>query len=638
MNIDTVHIQITAAPPANAGNPVGICTGANTTLNASGGVTYSWSPSSGLSSTIISNPIAAPITSTQYTVTVTDAIGCTGTDTVTVSVYPLPSANAGVDQSVCLNLTVTLNGSGGLNYSWSPAATLSSSSIPNPIATPLATTTYTLLVSDANNCQNTDSMIVTVNALPNIVAGNGGSVCSGSTFGLSAAGGVSYSWSPVASLTNPNISNPIATVNATTTYTVTGTDANTCVNTDTVQLTANPLPLANAGVDVDICSGTSTTLNGSGGISYLWNPAASLSANNISNPVATPLSTTTYTVTVSDALGCTGVDSVVVNVHLLPNVNAGLDDTLCLGNSIQLQGSGAQIYSWSPASSLNGASLQNPIASPIITTTYTLVGDDGFGCTATDSLMITVINPFLMTVSNDTTICAGQTANLSATGANSYQWSPAGSLSSATSSNPNATPVVNTTYTVIGSDNICFFDTSSIQVFVNPLPTLSAGNDSLIYQGQTITLNASGGNGIYSWSPSSGLSCSSCATPTAAPTTTTTYYVTLTDANGCVSYDTITIEVFCNNSSLFIPNAFTPNGDGKNDKFYVRAYGLNQFNYFRVFDRWGQIVFETNDINVGWDGTYNGKALNTDVFVYTVEVVCTDGRTIRKRGNVTLIR
>lgn len=637
-NTDTIHLQATAGPPANAGPSAAICIGASTNLNASGGVTYSWAPSTGLNSTIISNPIASPLSTTQYTVTVTDASGCSATDSVTVSVHALPLVNAGVDQSICINSSANLSATGGVTFSWLPATTLSNSNIFNPVATPLATTTYTVTVTDNFGCVNNDSMVVTINPLPNIVANPGGTVCVNAPFNLGATGGVSYIWTPAGGLNNANIANPVANVLVNSTYTVTGTDANGCVNTDTVHIQVNALPVANAGPDDDVCAGSTSQLNGSGGLTFAWLPSASLSASNISNPVASPATTTTYTLTVTDANNCSGIDSMIVNVHPYPLVNAGVDDTLCLGSSYNLNGTGAAVYFWAPIQALSNPNIPNPSATPVVTTTYTLFGDDGFGCTGTDSMVLTVLNPFSMNVGPDGEICLNDSFGLSASGALSYQWTPATGLSSPNDSTPNASPSVTTTYTVVGYDNHCFHDTAFVTVLVDPLPTIELGPDSSILTGQSVLLNMNGVNGLYTWSPTTGLSCSDCPDPMASPTTTTMYNVVLVDSNGCRTGDSITIDVYCNNTSIFMANAFTPNNDGKNDVFYVRAYGLQQFNYMRVFDRWGQMVFETHNISEGWDGTYHGKPLASDVFVYYLDAVCTDGKAIKQRGNVTLIR
>jgi len=247
---DTTSVTITEPPavPANAGADVNICIGSSTNLSASGGVSYSWSPTTGLSNPNIANPVANPTSTSTYTVTVTDGNGCTNTDDVIVTVNALPTANAGTDVSICSGSNTTLLASGGVSYSWNPTTGLSNPNIANPIASPTSTITYTVTVTEGNGCTDTDDVIVTVNTLPTANAGTDISTCSGSDTTLSASGGVSYSWSPTTGLSNPNIANPVASPTSTITYTVTVTDGNGCTDTDAITVTitssvlVQPLP------------------------------------------------------------------------------------------------------------------------------------------------------------------------------------------------------------------------------------------------------------------------------------------------------------------------------------------------------------------------------------------------------------
>ncbi|MFV5689230.1 T9SS type A sorting domain-containing protein [Flavobacterium sp. ZT3R25] len=391
------------APTASAGGDVTInCTTPTTTLHATGGVSYSWSPAAGLSATDIANPTATPTSTTTYTVTVTGANGCTATDSVVVTVdKDVPTAGAGGDVTInCTTPTTTLHATGGVSYSWSPSAGLSATNIANPTATPTSTTTYTVTVTGINGCTATDSVVVTVDKdVP--TAGAGGDVtinCTTPTTTLHATGGVSYSWSPAAGLSATNIADPTAKPTSTTTYTVTVTGANGCTATDSVLVTVDKAaPTAGAGGDVTInCNTPNTTLHATGGISYSWTPVAGLSATNIANPTATPTSTTTYTVTVTGANGCTATDDVVVTVDkAAPTAAAGGDVTInCITPSTTLNATlnatGGVSYSWSPVAGLSATNIANPTATPTATTTYTVTVTGVNGCTATDSVVVTV--------------------------------------------------------------------------------------------------------------------------------------------------------------------------------------------------------------------------------------------------------
>jgi hypothetical protein len=213
VTVDLLNIDMSAGPDQV------ICTGATTTLNATGGTIYSWYPSSTLSDLTIPNPIATPTVTTTYTLSIYDGnTGCSGIDSVTVTINPLVIANAGTDKTICFGDSTTLGASGGVNYSWSPASGLSNPSVFNPAASPAGTTTYTVIVSDAAGCLDVDSMIVNVNQLPVINAGNDASICFGTSAPLNATGGVNYLWSPGTTLTDSTISNPLAAPDVATTY------------------------------------------------------------------------------------------------------------------------------------------------------------------------------------------------------------------------------------------------------------------------------------------------------------------------------------------------------------------------------------------------------------------------------------
>ena len=517
VNTDPVTVTVLANAPINAGADAAICIGATTTLTASGGVSYTWSPATGLSATTGPNVTANPTATTTYTVVGTDASGCVGTDQVVVTVNPLPTVNAGADQTLCAGSTVTLTATGTIAYTWSPVIT-------NGVAfTPVATTTYTATGTSAAGCVNTDAVIVTVNPLPTIVA-NDVSVCAAGTVSVSATGGSTYTWSPATSLSAASGATVTFTPGVTTTYTVTATDINGCVNTDPVTVTVLANAPINAGADAAICIGASTPLTATGGVTYAWSPATGLSSTSGSSITANPTATTTYTVVGTDANGCTGTDQVVVTVNPLPVVNAGADQTVCAGTSVTLNPTGATTYNWTPTA-INGVAFV-----PTATTTYSVTGTT-LGCTATDDVVITV-NPLpIVNAGADQTLCEGPNVTLTATGATTYSWTPAVTNGVA------FTPTVGaTTYTVVGTTNGCT-GTDQVLVTVNPLPIVNAGADQSVCQGATVTLTASGAS-TYTWSPT--ITNGTAFTPALG---TTTYSVTGTTADGCTGTDQAVVTV-----------------------------------------------------------------------------------------------
>ena len=349
---------------------------------------------------------------------------------------------------------------------------------------------------------------------------------------------------------------------------------------------------------------------------------------------------------VIDDNGCK--DSVVktLGVHPLPNTNAGNDVLICKGSFTQLNPTGAANYIWSNTPGLSCTNCTSPLAAPADTTIYVVTGISQFGCTKTDSVTINVRHPFVLQVSPSGSICPGEFMHLSASGADQYKWSPATGLDDPDNAMTKAAPSVTTLYKLIAKDNDnCFSDTAEVLVTVKPSPTVEAGNDITITAGTPGQLQAVGSNDVVSWkwTPEYQLSCLSCPNPQAVPKQTITYSVQVKNADGCTSRDNVTVFVTCNKGNLFIPNTFSPNGDGMNDKFYPRGTGIGLIRSFRVFNRWGELIFErinfnANDAGAGWDGTYKGQKLSPDVFVYACEVICENNEILLFKGDVTLIQ
>ena len=237
---------------------------------------------------------------------------------MTLTVNPLPQANAGPNQEICIGESVVLQGSGGTVYQWSPATFLDDATAQLPISTAVGTITYTLTVTDNNQCVNTDQTTVTVNLLPDVDAGQDSLICANSTIVLQATGADSYLWSPLVGLSDPQSANPEASPLSETTYFVTGTDVNGCVNADSVNITIFGVA-ANSG-DYIICFGDSVQANALGGVtySYSWSPMDGVSEPASSNPVLSPEITTNYTISVTSAFGCVAETEVNVEVLTLP--------------------------------------------------------------------------------------------------------------------------------------------------------------------------------------------------------------------------------------------------------------------------------------------------------------------------------
>ena len=363
---DTVNIIVNALPSVDAGTFLQICDGDTVTLSGAGATTYIWD--NGISDGVL----FTPSTTTLYTVTGTDANGCSASDTVSIDVWNLPLVDAGADQAVCEGNSVTLSGAGANTYTWDNSVS------DGVVFTPVSTATYTVNGTDGNGCKNTDQVEVNVNALPTVIAGSDVSICVGDSAILNGSGAVSYIW-------DNGIMDGVHFIPvAANTYTVTGTDGNGCANTDQVDVTLNSLPTVGAGADQTVCEGDPVTVSGTGASSYTWD-------NGVSDGVAfNANTTTTYTVTGADVNGCENTDDLLVTVTPSPSVVAvAAADSVCVNlENVTLSGSPAGgVFS---GNGVTDDRFYPPVAgvgSHDVLYSYT---DPTTGCVGTDSLTMVV--------------------------------------------------------------------------------------------------------------------------------------------------------------------------------------------------------------------------------------------------------
>ena len=306
-------IHILNSPVVNSEPDASDCAGA-VQLNATGGTIYTWSPAAGLSNPNIPNPTANPTVTTTYIVNVSNGT-CSANDTIVI--FAGSVINVSPNQSICAGQSVNLSASGGVTYSWSPAAGLNFTNIATPVATPATTTTYTVTDVDAAGCTGTGTVTITVTQYPVFTPEPDVSACNGPVQ-LNATGGTTYSWSPATGLSNPNIANPTANPTVNTTYIV-NISNNNCSIPDTIVVFAPPA--VSVSPNQTICAGQSVNLTSTGGTTYLWSPSSGLNNPNIANPVATPSSTTTYTVTITDTHGCTKTGTVTITVNPIAHIS-----------------------------------------------------------------------------------------------------------------------------------------------------------------------------------------------------------------------------------------------------------------------------------------------------------------------------
>ncbi len=612
-----------------------LCVGQSTILSVSGALNYIWSPSVSLSSATGSFVTANPAGNTTYQIIGTDNLGCQSTTLIPVIINPIASVVIPTIPAICPGEFATLVATGAVNYLWSTNA-LGDSIAVNPVVN----TTYSVTGTDANGCTATATSIVTINPVPTISAvSSQNNFCVGQTAILTANGTVSYTWTPSISLSSSTGNTVTANPTGTTTYTIVGTNSFGCTNTTEIEIVVYQLPMAAAGPDADLCEGEFAQLSASGGTTYEWTPQTGLDNPYISNPMAAPSTSMSYIVNVGNQNGCYASDTINVTIHMKPNVNAGPSHTVCYPYSALLQGDGAAFYNWTPSLYLDDSTLQEPTCTPQFDITYTLTVSDSFGCSASDTVSVKVKLPFTITADPDITMCRNNAAQLNAFGGNNYLWTPTAGLDNPYVPNPIASPSVTTTYIVTSTDGVCYMSTDTVVVTINQLPIVYAGADADLLYGSTYQLYGFANGGTIEWTPSDFLSCTDCFNPIVNHLNTPmTYTLTVTDSLGCRAEDDVRISLTCDEDLVYVPNAFTPNGDHKNDIFRIRTYGLSEVKAFRVFNRWGEMVFETYDVSVGWDGSWQGEACAPAVFVYYLEGTCANGQEVLKKGNVTLIR
>jgi hypothetical protein len=494
-----------------------------------GGLLYSWIPSVGLTSSSIANPIASPSLSTNYLLSVSNPItGCSNTALVTVNVNTTqPIANAGPSVNLtCFNSSTGVQigtpAISGYSYQWTPSSGLSATNVASPVANPSANTTYVLTVTNnSNGCTSSSPVQVNINTdIPTVNAGPDQQLCAGQSLLLSASGigATTYTW-------NNNVQNGVNFIPATTgIYTVTGTNSlSGCSSTDQVLVTVNALPNVSAGPNQSVCSGSSVILSGSGANFYSWNYGVT---NGIS---FNPTGTQTYTVIGTNSNGCTNSSSVLVSVNPVPNVSAGPNQTICLGNPITLIGYGATTYVW------NNGVLNGVPFTPSSTQTYQVVGTSVNGCTNSASITVSVVPNSNPTISagGPTILCPGGSVVLTASTGSTYQWKLNGvNITGATSSTYTATGSGN--YTVaVSNTNGCSGTSSATTVNVapNPIPTITASGSTTICTGGSVVLTASTGS-TYQWKLN-GVNITGATSSTYTATGVGNYTVVVSNTNGC---------------------------------------------------------------------------------------------------------
>ncbi len=552
-------------------------------------------------------------TANTYTVTNTIAAGggcpaATATNTITVDLVPVTTVD---NQTVCGGVSATLTAGGATSYVWSDGSTAGTLT-----AAPLSPTSYTV-TGTTNGCSSSSTGTITVNTVPTVTV-NSPAICNGQSATLTATGATTYVWSD-ATTANPKTVSP----STTTPYSVIGTTSG-CSASALAVVTVNQVPVITVNSPT-ICVGASATLTAGGGSTYTWSTGASGNSITVS-----PVSPTSYTVSDNTA-GCSGSAVSTVSVNTPPSVTVN-SAIICVGQSATITASGASSYLWS-----TGSASSSITVSPVSPTSYTVIGNPG-GCSGSAVSTITVM-PLPVVTANTASVCAGSPATLTAGGATSYVWST-GAVTASTTVNP----VTPTNYIVTGTTAGCS-NTAVGVVTVFPIPTAGFSSSPNIVGVLSPVVNFTDGSSSdvtsWFWTFGDGDSIAGTQNPTHTyPSIETTYTVTLNVINGglCTS-STSEIVIIGPEFSFYIPNAFSPNDDQKNDFFGGTGTGITKYKLL-VFDRWGNQIFATEDLHKVWDGKAKSGSDITeqDVYVWKVNIIDVFKKEHEFLGTVTIVK
>ncbi|OSZ80767.1 hypothetical protein CAP36_05850 [Chitinophagaceae bacterium IBVUCB2] len=589
----------------------------------------------------------------SYSVTVTDIpSGCiSNVIPVNVTAGPALTTTATHTNVLCNggasgSITVAVPASGTAPYEYSlDNATWQSSNIFNG----LIAGTYTVYFRESNGCSGQLNRTITEPAVLNATANTVAALCNAQNNGtitVTSTGGTApyeYSINGGTNWQSSNVFNVAAN-----TYTVTIRDANLCTTTQTINVT-EPLALtATAATTNASCNGgndgtiTVTASGGNASYEYSIDAGANWQSSNVFN-----VAPSNYTISVRDNLGCTYQFNTTVGLTNDLTFTPQVDPTICESKSTQLElVSNATQYAWSPATGLSSTTISNPVASPTSTTTYTVTAT--LGRCSVDDIVIVNVNPApIPDAGVDAFICYGQTYTLQGSGGVQYTWIPSTYLNSTTGANPVSNPARTITYTlsnVIDANGCESLITDDIVVDVTPpIKVNTFPIDTIAHPGDTFQLSAIAEvatANIFTWSPSTRLSDASISNPVVTIGNIgddIVYKVTAETTAGCKGEGYVNIRVY-KGPELYVPTGFTPNNDGKNDTFYPFPVGIKSINYFKVFNRWGQLVFSSTRLLDGWDGKSNGAEQATGTYVWMAEGITKENKIITKKGTVVLIR
>ncbi len=672
------------------------CTGLPVTINFAyngtsnnGCLTFKWNFGDGSPTSNSQDPIHIFATAGPFNVVLTvtnpGGFGCGGgcggggtTVTKVVNITPKPNVSFTSTAPKCVNVpvdytnTASNSGQDSLKYNWDFGANasprISTAENPKGIVYAVAgTKTVTFQIINSVGCINTVTQNISIKSTPDASFTSTAPQCTGLPVDFTdtdtTSGATAYSWNFGSAATPATLAlqNPTGVIYSTAgskivSFLITNSTTG-CSNSITQTINVNQTPTATFTSNAPKCVGAEVDYTNTGSTggnwSYAWDLGADASPklSTSENPKGISYASggdKTVTVTVYDGVCTKTATQTIITINALPLANAGMDTIICPNTSVQI-GSAAiagNTYKWFPTSTLSAGGISNPVSAPIAGNSqyFVTVTTLATGCINTDTINVTMLPSLIPNAGVDGVICRYDSIQIGAgiLKGQRYIWSPAAGLSSITLPNPVASPDSTTTYKVTVSGDYltsgvsCPIVTDNVKVTVHQLPLAEAGPNDTITIGSSTQLTATGGI-QYVWSPSKGLNNIGIFDPVADPVDTTDYTVTVIDVYGCINTDTMKVYVI--NASVWLPMAFTPDGNGANDVLFVRGSGILHLQ-FAVFSCWGEQLFSTTDIKQGWDGTRQstGEQMPQGAYAYIVKGVMTDGKPVDEKGLVNLIK
>ncbi len=645
---DSVAVTLFPEGVVDAGRDTAIYCRDTIQLFGSGGLTYEWVPGGYVIPYNVQNPIATPWWTTNYVMIATDANGCIWTDDVLITLidHQLDVNILQPDTVICPGDTLQLDATTShpvVSYNWyPPEANFSTPNQPSTLVNPPNSMLVGIWVEDSIHCKDLANRYISldtyaVQTLPDSV------VCEGQTVQLLTNGALTfhYTWTPDIGLSGNAVPEPHLVASQSVTYLIEVIDSLGCYSSDQVTLTVNPKPDAYAGPDKEMCEGSSVSLEGSGSanVSFIWNPFVGLNDPFIASPVASPTNSTLYTLTVISPEGCQAKDEMYVKVNPNPVISISPNNvTLCQGDTVSVQANGAATtFQWSPPIGLSDAATSNPQIYPSQSTNYTIIGSSNGGCGDTAYLSITVNPTPIPVISAPEGVCQNRTDTLSVIGGNSFLWS-----TGATTAAIPITPITDTWYFVTSFDAFtgCGGLTDSVWVksWAVPEAQLSYSIPALFSPVQALFFNQSTGAEAYDWHFMPDDVTVYDINPVYDFSRNGEHIVTLTAISHHGCQDSVTQRIYLERPTLFIPSAFSPNGDTYVDSYYIGTYGVESA-ITQIYDRWGREVFYSDNKDFQWDGKdKKGQDLPEGTYIIKVNAKKLNGISVSEEGTITLIR